>query len=158
MLLIRAEAFSVRPAYEKELVHVTPKECSCIFQVKFSDGLIGKGSSVGSLTLSDQNLNKEQSRSTGNVGKSDGSSLSQESNLKDISKKIKQLKKDIEVEEKLYKGAESLARISNGPQRIEAEKQMEGSLKRLANLKAELERLKSIENVDQVLSSYELVG
>ena len=141
---------------------MTPRECSCIFQVKWSSGTLISSNSVNSHHENNHNSDRHGKTESSNSLQRDGDHLSsqesiQAASLKESARRIKQLEKEIKVEEKLYKGAEALARISTGAQRLEAEKQMEGSLTRMANLKAELQKLRSIESIDQVLSTYDLV-
>ncbi|RKP19846.1 hypothetical protein ROZALSC1DRAFT_21927, partial [Rozella allomycis CSF55] len=77
--------------------------------------------------------------------KQDSMATEASGNVKELLKKLKNLQKDIETEERIMKGAEALVKIGTGVQKSEAEKQYEASMKRLTNMKIEAEKIKTLD-------------
>ncbi|KAF9424647.1 Serine/threonine-protein kinase MRCK alpha, partial [Podila epigama] len=99
---LRSDFFCVRTVNRSELIHATPKELECIFQLRSSN--VGTGSTVSNIsTITDTSLSSPLSAHAAGYP-SQGAPLTRN----EIQAKIDQLKQDIQKEEQIKRGAESM--------------------------------------------------
>ena len=127
---LKSDVFCVRSVLAKEMIHVPAKDVNNIFMVQST--FVGNNS-IRSLSSTASPI-ESVAVNTSSVS------------LTEIKTKIKNIEKDIEVEERVRKGIENLRKAStSSANKANAEKQLEGSDKKLVFLRSELEKYKGME-------------
>ncbi|KAF9318271.1 hypothetical protein BG003_011581 [Podila horticola] len=145
---LRSDFFCVRTVNRSELIHATPKELECIFQLRSSN--VGTGSTISNLstTTTDTSLSSPLSA---HPAQPQGSTMTRS----ELQARIDQLKQEIQKEEQIKRGAESMQAAWMGTKGssdayLKSKENVDVCVKIIKEKSAELERLTlSLQTADQ---------
>ncbi|KAG0085411.1 Serine/threonine-protein kinase MRCK gamma [Podila epicladia] len=137
---LRSDFFCVRTVNRSELIHATPKELECIFQLRSSN--VGTGSSISNFSTTTTDTSLSSPLSSHPVQQLQGGSLTRS----DLQARIDQLKQEIQKEEQIKRGAESMQAAWMGSKGssdayVKSKENVDVCVKIIKEKSAELERL-----------------
>ncbi|KAF9349541.1 Serine/threonine-protein kinase MRCK gamma [Mortierella sp. AD094] len=147
---LRSDFFCVRTVNRSELIHATSKELECIFQVRSSN--VGTASAASTFSTATMETVSSSSNSThGSTPLTPTSNL----NRSEIQAKIDSLKAEIQKEEQIKRGAESMQTAWMGSKGtsdayLKSKENVDVCIKLIKEKTAEVERLTSLLNASEV--------
>ncbi|KAI9241633.1 MAG: hypothetical protein BYD32DRAFT_405578 [Podila humilis] len=154
---LRSDFFCVRTVNRSELIHATPKELECIFQLRSSN--VGTGSAVSNFSTTTTDTSLSSPLSAHPVPQSVSMTRSE------LLSKIDQLKQEIQKEEQIKRGAESMQAAWMGTKGssdayLKSKENVDVCVKNIKEKSTELERLNGLLQADVLRqeSSQDLVS
>ncbi|KAF9175522.1 Serine/threonine-protein kinase MRCK alpha [Mortierella sp. AD010] len=147
---LRSDFFCVRTVNRSELIHASSKELECIFQVRSSN--VGTASAAPNLSTATMETASSSPNSTqGSIPLTSTSNLSRS----EIQAKIDSLKAEIQKEEQIKRGAESMQATWMGSKGtsdayLKSKENVDVSIKLIKEKTAEVERLTTLLNTPEV--------
>ncbi|KAF9302164.1 Serine/threonine-protein kinase MRCK gamma [Mortierella antarctica] len=137
---LRSDFFCVRTVNRSELIHATPKELECIFQLRSSN--VGTGSSISNFSTTTTDTSLSSPLSAHPAQQLQGGSLTRS----ELQARIDQLKQEIQKEEQIKRGAESMQAAWMGTKGssdayLKSKENVDVCVKIIKEKSAELERL-----------------